>query len=69
MRFDNRFAVAEVEVELDSIDQEIGRLVIGEAGRLRRLVERGIGHDNGTIGGVILGKRRRYVVIAAGREG
>ena len=48
VRFDERLGVAEVEFERDLIDQKIGRAVIGEAGRKRRLVERGVGHDNGT---------------------
>src|SRR5882762_5080263 len=65
MRFDPRLAVAEIEFELDAVDQEIGRPVIGEAGRLRRLVERCVEHDNGTIGGVIEGKRGGGRVIAA----
>ena len=53
MRFDESLGIAEVEIERDLIDQKIGRAVIGKAGRKRRLVERGVGHDNGTIGGVI----------------
>ncbi len=53
IRFDESLGVAELEIERDLIDQKIGRAVIGEAGRKRRLVERGVGHDNGTIGGVM----------------
>src|SRR5207248_8005602 len=69
MRFDPRLGVAEVEVELDLIDQEIRRPVFGEAGRLRRLVERGIEHDNGTISGVTEGKRGEGRGIAAAQGG
>src|SRR5204863_3434529 len=65
VRFDPRLGVAEVEFERGAVDQEIGRPVIGEAGRLRRLVERCVEHDNGTIGGAIEGKSGGGRVIAA----
>ncbi len=44
MRGDTGVGLAEIEDEVDRVDQEVGRPVIGEPGRLRGGIGQGVGH-------------------------